>query len=325
MSGGHPPFFANAEVMQLDPEEIEIPKRIGFLHMDKAVAFGRLMATSGQRDPIKVMRNKAGKVQPWRLVTGRHRLEGAKLEGLHIWALETAGVGPEDFADIEASENLHRRPLGPIERAMFVHALCQAAQERIAREHGELSHQKLGAKVRWDRVKAGETRAEDALSEEVSDACDKMSQAYGWVESAAEALDLGKRTIFRSLELYRLLIEPFPELAEPLAKHPIVGENASQLRAIAQVKDEGLRRQVIEALLEDDELSADEARVACRIDAPTGAAPVQHQKFYDQITGGWSRLGVAEKRHFVREKLLPLLTPEMKRELRDRLNEELGE
>src|SRR5690606_30636986 len=115
-------------------------------------------------------------------------------------------------------------------RAKFTAALCQAAQERIAREHGELSQQKLAIKARWERVKQGETRVEEALQQEGDDTADKMSAVYGWQESAAEALGLDPRTIRRSLELYRLVIEPFPQLAEELSKHPVVGENAAQLR-----------------------------------------------------------------------------------------------
>ncbi|MFK5126602.1 hypothetical protein, partial [Klebsiella pneumoniae] len=92
------------------------------------------IAELGQRDPIKVRRNtKAGK--PWVLVVGRHRLEGCRAEGINVWAIEVKGKA-EDFVDLEASENLHRRDLNPIERAIFVHSLCQAARDRLAREHG---------------------------------------------------------------------------------------------------------------------------------------------------------------------------------------------
>src|SRR5690606_38615791 len=108
-------------------------------------ALGRLMAVDGQRDPIKVVANKKNADKPWRLVTGMHRLIGARIENITVWAIEVTGK-PEELADLEASENLHRRPLAPIERAKFVAALCQAAQERIAREHGNLSQQKLAIK-----------------------------------------------------------------------------------------------------------------------------------------------------------------------------------
>lgn len=321
MSGGGS-LLSGAQLFEISPDQVDEGERIGFLHEDKAVALGRLIAVDGQRDPIKVRKHPKG-TKPWLLVTGMHRLVGARLEGLPVHAIVVEGK-PEDFVDLEASENLHRRPLAPIERAKFVHALCQAAQERIAREHGQLSHQKLGAKARWARVKSGESKAGVALAEEAVDASDKMSQAYGWAESAADAMGLDKRTIFRSLELYRLIVEPFPELAEALSQHPVVGENAAQLKAIAAVQDESLRRQVIEALLADPEIGADDARVLAGIDAPAGPEPVAYQKHFNAIEGGWSRLGTAEKRRFL-PKIVTMLSPDMRRELRDQLNEELGE
>lgn len=312
-----------AKLFELSPLHVDEGERIGFLYEDKAAALGRLMAVDGQRDPIKVVANPKNPDKPWRLVTGMHRTIGARIEGITVWAIEVSGK-PEDLVDLEASENLHRRPLGPIERAKFTSALVQAAQERLAREHGELSQQRLAIKARWDRVKAGESRAEEALTEEVGDTHANLAHVYGWEESVGEALGMSRRSIHRDLELYRLVIEPFPELAEALSRHPVVGENASQLRAIAQVKDEAARRLVIEALLADDELSADDARITAGVDRPAGPAPLPYQKHYNAIEGGWSRLGTAEKRQFI-PKLVTMLTPDMKRELRDRLNEELGD
>lgn len=316
-------LLSGANLFELSPDDVDEGARIGFLHEDKAAALGRLMAVDGQRDPIKVVANPKNPDRPWRLVTGMHRLIGARIEGITVFAIEVTGK-PEDLADLEASENLHRRPLAPIERAKFVQALCQAAQERIAREHGELSQHKLGMKVRWSRVKAGETRADEALQEESDDTADKMSAVYGWQESAADALGMDRRTIRRSLELYRLIIEPFPELAEALSRHPVVGENASQLKAVAAVKDEALRRSVIEALLADPEIGAEDARILAGVDSAGGVAPLPYQKHFDAITGGWSRLGTSEKRRFI-PKIVEMLSPDLKRELRDRLNEERGE
>jgi ParB family transcriptional regulator, chromosome partitioning protein len=317
-------LLAGANLLELSPEQVDEGERIGFLHEDKAAALGRLMAVDGQRDPIKIVANRKGAAKPWRLVTGMHRLIGARFECIPVFAIEVSGK-PEDLADLEASENLHRRPLAPIERAKFVQALCQAAQERIARDHGQLSQHKLAVKARWDRVKGGESRVEEALQEESDDTADKMSAVYGWVDSAADALDLDKRTIRRSLELYRLIIEPFPDLAEALSRHPVVGENASQLKTIAAVRDEDARRRVIEALLEDDEIGADDARILAGVDSDGGVTPVAYQKHYNAIDGAWSRLGAAERSRYLREKFVRLLTPGQKRELRDRLNAELGE
>jgi len=323
-------LLADAALIELAPSDVMIPERIGFLHEDKAAALGRLMAVDGQRDPIKVVRNLPSKPiadvvadgkKPWRLVTGMHRLMGATYEGIPIFAIEVSGK-PEALADLEASENLHRRPLAPIERAKFTAALVQAAQERIAREHGDLPQQKLAIKARWDRVKHGEARVEEALRDETEDTCAKFAHVYGWEESVGEALGMSRRTIHNDLSLYRLLIEPFPDLIEALSKHPVVGENASQLKAIAAVKDEARRREVIETLLADPEIGADDARILTGVDRPAGPTPVGYEKFYSQITGGWSRLNDGEKRRFL-PNIAAMLPAGMKRELRELLDKDL--
>lgn len=316
------PLLANATLFELSPDQVDEGDRIGFLHEDKAAALGRLMAVDGQRDPIKVVANPAGE-RPWRLVTGMHRLVGARIECMTVFAIEVSGK-PEDLADLEASENLHRRPLAPIERSKFVYALCEAARLRIARQSGDLKQQQAAINARWKRVKSGEIRVDQAIQEECDDTGGHFVRSYGWQESAADAFGLDKRSIRRSLELYRLIIEPFPDLVEALAAHPIVGDNAAQLKEIAAVRDEAKRRAVIELIIADPELSADVARVRVGIGSPAGPEPVKHQKFYDQIEGGWGRLGTSEKRRFL-PTIASMIPKEMKRELRDLLNAELGE
>lgn len=317
----------------LDPGLVAIPERIGFLHEDKAAALGRLMAVDGQHTPILVTRiNRSKSVEvciaegrrPWQLVAGMHRLVGARLEGITIIADEVKGK-PEDLATLEASENIHRRPLGPIEKAKFVAALVAAAQERIARAHGDIDQYQRGAKARWDRVKHFEETAEAALSHEADDACSKLQQAYSWEQSACQAFDMERTAVYRSLAISRLIVEPFPDLVEALAKHPVVGTNASQLKLLTQLKDEGVRRKVIEALLADPEIGVEDAKIAAGAGSAVPlATPVAHQKHYNAIEGAWGRLSLDQKRQFV-PKLASMLTSEMKRALRDRLNEELGD
>lgn len=319
-------LLAGATLFEIAPNLVDEGDRIGFLHEDKAAALGRLMAVDGQRDPIKVVAQPKNTARPWRLVTGMHRLVGARIESITVWAIEVSGK-PEDLADLEASENLHRRPLAPIEKAKFTAALVQAARDRLAREHGDLKQQKLAARARWARVKAEEILAAKALQDESQDAGSKMDLAYGWQESVADALGLGISNIKRAMRIYRLVIEPFPDLIEALSSHPVVGENDKQLRDIADVQDEATRRRVIEALLADRELSAEAAMAQLGLSLNKGpdATPVAHQKFFSQIEGGWSRLGIAQKRLFLPKIAVMLKTPELKRELRDMLSAELDD
>lgn len=327
------PLLAQAQVLELSPADVMIPERIGFLHEDKAAALGRLMAVDGQRDPIKVTRRYpkreiadvvADGATPWMLVTGMHRLMGATYECIPVFAIEVKGK-PEDLADLEASENLHRRPLGPIERAKFTAALVTAAQERIAREHGNLSQHQLAIKARWDRVKHFEETAEAVLRDEVEDTCAKIAHVYSWEDSVGEALGMSRRTIHNDLALYRLVIEPFADLAELLAKHPVVGENGAQLKELTRLKDEGVRRKVIEALLANNEIGVEDAKIAtgCEAFRPL-ATPVAHQKHFDAVHSNWKRLDATQQRQFL-PKLVGMLTPDMKRRVRDMIDEELGE
>lgn len=289
MSGA--PTFGDA-VLRIAPDQIQIPERLGLYFPDKAAALGRMMAVNGQRTPLTVRKSGPRAALPWTLVVGRHRLGGALLEVLPtVMAIEVSHADADEVMDIEASENVHRREQPPLERAIFIHAVCEAAKARIAREHGDLTERQLGAKARWDRVRSGAVRAEQVLQEESDDASDKLSLAYGWLESAAEAFGLGKRDIQRALRLYRLVIEPFPALTQALSDHPVVGNNASELKRIAEVQDEMQRRLVIERLLGDNELSADGARELVGIDAAKGPEPTDAKiKFKNAIIGNWGRL-----------------------------------
>lgn len=320
---GGPTLLSGAQLIELSPEHVDEGERIGFLHEDKAAAIGRLMAVDGQRDPIKIVANPKSADKPWRLVTGMHRLIGARIECITVWAIEVSG-NPEELADLEASENLHRRPLGPIERAKFVAALCRAAQERIAREHGNLKQQQLAVKARWSRVRQGELRADQALQDESDDTEAKMDLVYGWQESIADALDLGRSTIKRALRIARLIVDPFPELAEALSNHPVVGENESQLRELADIPDEGMRRATIEALLADPEIGVADAKIASGVRSGGGRAPMPHEKHVNAILGGWSHLGLAHKRDFL-PTFVRQLTPDLRSRLLELLKEELGE
>lgn len=316
-----PSTFGEA-VLRIAPADIHIPQRLGLYFPDKAAALGRLMAIHGQRTPITVRKSAKGIEQPWTLIVGMHRLNGALIEELpFVFALERIGGTAADALDEEASENLDRRDQPPLERAIFIHATCEAARARL----GDVKQHQLAAKARWAKYKAGEIRVEQALQEEADDASDTMSLAYGWVETVAEAFGRDKRTIHRALSLYKMVIEPFPDLTQALSDHPVVGNNAAQLKAIADIKGEKQRRAVIEQLLGNLDLSADEARVAVGIDLPSGPAPLPHMKHVNAIAGGLSRLSATQQKQNLDTIVGALKSDEVKRQLRDRLNEELGD
>ena len=320
---GRASLLSGATLFEVAPDHVDEGDRIGFLHEDKAAALGRLMAVDGQRDPIKVVANKKNAEKPWRLVTGMHRLIGARIECMTVWAIEVKS-GADDLSDLEASENRHRRSFRPLERAKFTAALVNAAKARLAHEHGGLKQQQLAVKTRWARAKAHELTAEKALSEEVDDTCRLSRRVYGWEESVADALDMGRDAIYDDLKLYRLLIEPFGSMMAALDAHPIVGGSRKQLLSLASKGDDNIRRRAVELLLENPDMDAATAAERAMPDAPPSRAPTTFEKFSDQVFNGWGRLDLEGKRRFIEsDRFLNMFkTPDLRQRALTRLNGE---
>lgn len=327
MNGGAKSVLDGAEILKLDPNtiDIDLSGRIGFFFPDKAAAFGRIMRKDGQQDLVKVSRAPEGSEFAWRLHVGLHRTVGARDEGLPIYAIEVSGT-PEELAVLEEQENLIRRVMEPLEKAKFIGAFSDAVQARFAREHGNLTRHQRAAKARWAKARNDKSATESALQQEVNDACATMARAYEWQESAQDAFGFSKRTVQRSIKIYRQIIVPFDrDLVRQLADHA-AGKEQNSLLDIATIQVEDHRKAVIEALVADPELGVDDAQVRVGIARAAGPAPLPYQKHFDAIKGGWGRLGRGERERFVRDgELIKLLTPGLMRELRDQIDKELGD
>lgn len=288
---------AVAAVFQIDPNDILIDDRIGLFWPDKAAALGRLMAQDGQHEPIKVRKNGARAKKPWTLVVGLHRLEGAKLEGFRaIDAIEAFGDARQ-LREMEASENLHRRGLAPIERACFVRAIADAAEERMKGQHEGLSQQQIAIRARWEAEKAkaaGIVREDELASVEAEHTTANMAGVYGWTAETAAALDMSQRSVERDLALHRAVVAPFPDLYRDLAKHP-VAENASALREIAAIKDVATRRSLIEGLLFNPELTLAQAKEGLGLSSSAAPAPIGATKFMNNTTSNLARLSAGDQ------------------------------
>ena len=286
-----------ASVFQISPDDILIDERIGLFWPDKAAALGKLMAEDTQREPIKVRKNGARAKKPWTLVVGLHRLEGAKLEGFRaIDAIEVYGDAHQ-LRDIEASENVHRRSLGPIERACFVRAIADAAEDRLKGQHEGLSQQQIAIRARWEAEKekaAGVVRDEDLADAEADHTRCNLHRVYGWRDEAAAAMGLSLDQIKRDLALHRAIIAPFPDLYRDLAKHP-VAENASALREIASVKDMATRRSLIEGLISNPELTLAQAKEGLGLSSSAAPAPTGATKFMNNTTSNLARLSAGDQ------------------------------
>ena len=312
----------NALILQISPEDIEVTERIGLFWPDKAAAIGKLMARDGQNDPIKVAKagNKAKK--PWKLVAGLHRLQGAKLEELvEIDAIEVWGSS-EQLKEIEASENLHRRQIGPLERACLVRAIADAAEARMRADHSGLTQQQIAVRARWDaeKAKASGIVPDLQLAEiEADHTGANLSRVYGWREEIAGAMGMSVAAIKRSLALHRAIVAPFGDLYKALAGHEKIAENASALHDIAGVRDAGKRRALIELLLEEPELALAEAMVRLGIKPPGVIPKTGATKFMDGVRSNLQRLS-PEQQISIAGDTIEQLKPSALRAWRDALD-----
>ncbi|PZU56342.1 MAG: hypothetical protein DI547_16875 [Sphingobium sp.] len=298
-------------ILVLDPALIDVGPRIGLFWPDKAAALGRLIATDGQRDPIKVVRGKGKSAKRWTLVAGLHRLEGVRLEGLPvIEAIEVTGSAAE-LRDIEASENMHRRSFGPIEWACFVRATADAAEERVRLQHGGLTAQQIGIRGRWEAEKAkapGVVRDDDLSELEAQHTTANLAGLYGWSSDVAAALGMSERSLYRDLALHRAIVAPFPHLYRDLAVHPTVGENASQLREIVAVKDEAARGKLIRELLAHPDINVATAKEQIGLRDNKAVPATGATKFMNNALSNIGRLSVGQQRDFL-PALLKALKP----------------
>ena len=284
-------------VLQLDPNDIAVGDRIGMYWPDKAAALGKLIAAKGQRTPINVRRNGPNAKKPWTLIVGYHRLEGVKLEGLRaIDAIEVHGDATE-LLDIEASENLERRSLPPIERACFVRAMADVAEARMQSQHGELTQQQIAIRARWDAEKAkapGVVREEDLNEIEAEHTGVNFTRVYRWRDEIAASMGLSVESIKKDLALHRALIAPFPALYEDLARHPIVGENASALRDIASFALPA-RRDLIESLIAAPDMTLAQAKEGLGLSSAAAPGATGATKFMNGTTSNLARLSAGDQ------------------------------
>lgn len=296
------------DVFPINPDDVHIGARIGMFWPEKAAALGALMQRDGQNDPIKVVFRS----ERWELVTGLHRLQGARALRLPLVdAIEVKGSAAE-LRLIEASENIHRRDFGPIERALFVRSLADDAEARWSQGYEGLSAQQVGQVKRWERERAkveGVVRPDDAADMEAAHSSAKLAGLYGWQDEVAESLGLSTRSLQRSLLIHRQLVAPFEvEIWETLAR-TAHGRNVSSLEALCRIRDVDVRRDTIDLLIDNPALRVDQALASVCDEAPQGKVRVSGQtKFIDGAGSNLDRMTAASQRSFapvLAEKLKP--------------------
>lgn len=284
-------------IIEIDPSTVGYSNRIGLLWPDKVEAMAALMQRDGQNDPIKVRKSQVDGGD-WMLVAGLHRLEGAKLAGLMVKAIVVDGDATQ-LRLIEASENMHRRDLGPIEKALFVRALADVYEAQFTRDFGGASAQEIGQRKRWEAERGAAQHRPDKLAEiEADHSAATIAGLYGWQKLAADALDMSPRSLRDYLLIHRQIIAPLPDHYEDLARHPL-GQKRANVMKLADIGDLGDRRAVIDCILEwpVGKITVEQAMAEVGCADPKGPAPAQGQtKFLNNAAANLDRLSASSWR-----------------------------
>lgn len=310
---GRPQPLDVAELLVLDPSSIDPDwvNRIGLYFPAKAEALGVLMARDGQNDPIKIVPAKPSSQFDWRLVTGLHRLNGCISANLNVAAFVMSSA--DDLRSMQASENMDRRELDPIERALFINAVAEQAKARLIAEHGDVRQQVLAGKARAAKVQYSDLQKADEASKA---AVDNLSIAYSWKAETAEACGYSPKDVQRSMRIYRCVVEPNRDLIDAF-KDLDVAKSADVLLKIAALKDGTLRRKVIETLIAGPK----DLTMAMEMAGVKSGKPEQspYYKNSSQVFNGASKIGVADWKRFCPE-FAKAMRPAQRVELRDALN-----
>lgn len=325
------------QVLELDPATIEVSdeSRIGFFFPEKAEAYAVLIAANGQRDPIKVRRNGNRAKFPFMLVAGRHRHAACAIAGLKVRAIEAKGDADELRA-VQASENLDRRELAPLERAMFVAAVADAAKKRAYALHGVDNDKALAAKAKAAGVKMTVAERVDQIQfnpvekadAEAEFAGDILSSAYSWNDATAAACGMGVESLKRSLRIFRIIVEPNRDLMDAF-KDTAAASNASALLGICgQCRNPANVRKAIEWLIANPAAkTADEALVALELMSSRGGKPspvTGDSKFLDRLGSNFDRLSLGGARRAV-DVIVQKLPPSALVDLREAITARLAE
>lgn len=242
-----------ADIGELDPEDY-----VGLIDEEAVACLSARLAVEGLLTPIWVRWNGDGAETPWSVIAGRHRLRAAvQLGWTEISAEQRADAktAMDDLRRLQIAENLDRRDLRPIERALFVIARWTASAQRIMPPLPE-NQQSEAVRTRW------------TLWEAIS----QTSECNRRLVDDATAVDCGGKTdrwvrIYR--RLYEKIIFPHPEYAARLNAHNL-GKSLSAMNRLVTVADKQ-RRRAIETVLSNPEWKTiDEALEAAGIGASRG-------------------------------------------------------
>lgn len=242
-----------AEIGELDASDY-----VGLIDQTAVECLAARLEIDGLHTPIWVRRNgNAAKVR-WSVIAGRHRLLAAcSLDWTEIAAEERAGPDSKsaELRRLQVIENLDRRGMRPIERALFImERWKEAAAAHPASAPG--TQQEAAVRERWSYGKPiahaphADRRATDA--------------------ETAISCDLGARSVRTYRRIFEKIVGDLSDLYAQLNAHPLGGD-LSAMSTLASIRMPDTRRKAAVFILSRaDWKSIEEAMVAGGFEASKG-------------------------------------------------------
>lgn len=244
-------------------ELIDIPAdRLRDLDLAWVEALAGMIQVSGQHQPI-VLRPH-GDERYW-LVAGEHRFAAVARNGAPDILAIVRVLTDDEARLVEIDENLIRRELGPLDRALFL-----AERKRVwERLHPETAH--------------GGNRAEKSGKFQVAKLATRFS------EDVAEKVGLSERSVQRACEIAAGLR---PETLADL-RRTYLADHQRDLEAYSKLSPE--QQRVALDKLTSGAAETVKAVFAGEAGESSGPAPVTAEK----LLALWSRMGAKERRQFL--------------------------
>jgi ParB family transcriptional regulator, chromosome partitioning protein len=260
----------NKQIIALPLDLVIVGKRLRLVDDDYVDLLATSLKERGQETPIVVgVADKDGR-HP--LIAGAHRMDAAHRAGLKTIDARIVEATADEATLIEIDENLMRRELSQMDRAVFL-----AARQDV-----------------WERLYPQTAHGKAKKGKDLEKTTSLSSFAESFTAATAKKLGLDQRTIQRVVA--RAAIDP--EVRAMIASHPIAdsGAELDKLAALSR----GDQMDVAEALTRGDKPARSVSAALVEIKgAPSTSRAAETARQFQALMGGWKKAGKAARRQFL--------------------------
>ena len=248
--------------------DIAVADRLRVVDEDWAQAIAASIEAHGLMEPLVVRPAKGGKPAPFLLVAGAHRHRALQILGIETAEAKVVEMSPAEARLAEIDENLMRREVDALDRAIFL-----AERKRV---YEELHPETRVGENQHTRVRH-----------------DGEPIAARFTDEVCEKIGLSERTVQRAVEL----IGHLAPAAVALLRGTPLASNGAQLAALSRWTPE--EQEALAELLADGRAAnvAQARRVHAGRPDPAPEAPVDLQT--RKLLSAWNAAGTTARKRFL--------------------------